>query len=187
MQYSQPQNDDNLKRFCEYLSPGYSPELISVQPPSYAKIGHCYENVEKRIKQKGGLAVYGWEISSCEGIWLEAQFHCIWKSPKGKYTDVTPEHFGRDQVLFLKDTIRVYSGTPIHMERFPIKGFDGEKVQRAWEMQDQILSGDDMLQAQGIDPQSQLGVTLIQSKLLEYQALIVELKDKNDTNASSSR
>lgn len=186
MQYLQPQNDDNLTQFCEYLCPGHSPELISVQPPSYAKIGHCYENVEKRIKQKGGTAVYGWEISSCEGIWLEAQFHCIWKSPKGKYIDVTPEHFGRDQVLFLKDTLRVYKGTPIHIERFSIKGFDRGKVQRAWKMQDQILSEYDLLQAQGIDPQSQLGVTFIQSKLLEYQSLIVELNGEDDTNAFSS-
>ncbi|MGZ0707306.1 hypothetical protein ACWPKO_03090 [Coraliomargarita sp. W4R53] len=182
MNYSEPKSDHNLERFCESLCAGQAPIWISVKPPSYAQIGHCYENVEKRIKQKGGMPVFGWEISNLEDLWLEAQFHCIWKSPKGELVDLTPEQFGRNRVLFLKDNHRVYNGIPIDFRRFLIEGNDQDKVQEAWSLQDQISAENDSLLNQGIDPQSQLGVSLIQPKLHEYKTLLSELK--NRTNRS---
>ena len=54
---------------------------------------NCFENVEKLVDRIGGEAVYGWKLFKNKtltknGIYNFA-FHSIWKTPEGKYVDVT--------------------------------------------------------------------------------------------------
>ncbi|HBA71676.1 MAG TPA: hypothetical protein DER40_02350 [Geobacter sp.] len=73
------------------------------------------------------MIIYGWSISEYTKIFLQAQFHGIWKAPSGNLVDITPGEFSHDKVLFLEDHHRIYIGEQVPHQRFSLG--DPEKVE----------------------------------------------------------
>jgi hypothetical protein len=67
--------------------------------------GNCHLNVAHMVRQHGGTVQCGWMIWSSPML-VDAEFHAVWKSPTGKFCDVTPRVDGEEMVLFLPDHSR---------------------------------------------------------------------------------
>jgi hypothetical protein len=75
---------------------------------------NCHDNVKSWVERFGGEQVYGWVlhrnkalISDGAYIWI---FHSIWKTPEGKYADVTMNetYNDSDYITFWPDASRKF-------------------------------------------------------------------------------
>lgn len=107
---------DEIKRFCEEVTPGEQPFFVPVRPESGAVTSECHPNVERHVKAQGGEAVYGWIIWQSPAV-LHAEFHCNWRSPDGKLIDITPKADGEAEILFLPDQRHQWSGWAVPCRR----------------------------------------------------------------------
>ncbi|HEV7694393.1 MAG TPA: hypothetical protein VGO52_26390 [Hyphomonadaceae bacterium] len=57
-------------------------------------VGACRATVARRIGQSGGEGVGGWLIHHWPGLFVEAPFHCFWRSPEGDVFDLTEKYPG---------------------------------------------------------------------------------------------
>ena len=62
----------------------------------------------------------GWAILQLDGIWLEAEFHAVWRDQKGQLLDVTPREFPFQEYLFLPDPTRAYKGIQVESYFLPL-------------------------------------------------------------------
>jgi hypothetical protein len=47
-------------------------------------------------------------------VFLEAEFHAVWRDPDGRLIDVTPVPTAIDRILFLADPSRTYEGRQVN-------------------------------------------------------------------------
>lgn len=97
--------------FCLQVVPDAHAVLIKNEPFSGAEVMDCFSNVEMVIEQNGGRAVYGWAIWQVPGVYIEAEFHCIWENDAGEMLDITPYPYRTENILFLPDSTRIYRGS----------------------------------------------------------------------------
>jgi hypothetical protein len=109
-----------IEEFCEQLAPGSSPVYLDVEPTSWAQPLDCYLNVERQIAERGGEVQYGWQIWEWRGVYLDAEFHAVWKDPHGKLHDITPKNDPTLRILFLPDATRVYTGSLIRNQFYAL-------------------------------------------------------------------
>jgi hypothetical protein len=57
-------------------------------------VGCCRATVAARIGQSGGEAAGGWLVHYWPGLFIEALFHCFWRSPSGEVLDLTEKYPG---------------------------------------------------------------------------------------------
>jgi hypothetical protein len=81
---------------------------VDVVPEHDADFNECFFNVSNTIKRKGGSIQHGWCIWENPGLFIEGEFHGVWKTPTGELIDVTPKKDGEAKILFLPDPIRVF-------------------------------------------------------------------------------
>jgi hypothetical protein len=62
-------------------------------------IGACRATVAARIRRDGGEAQGGWLIHHWPGLFIEALFHCFWRTPSGEVLDLT-EKYPADHARF---------------------------------------------------------------------------------------
>jgi len=72
----------------------------------------CIPNVKNKIIKHSGSIVYGWQLWK-HSFMIEAEFHSIWKSPKGMLIDITPKQFRTDYIIFIEDSKTPYNGKQI--------------------------------------------------------------------------
>ena len=97
-----------VKEFCEFVSNGQTPVHLPITRPHWAKPANCFPNVRRQVDEHGGELVIGWAIWVHPGIFIEAEFHGIWKDSAGKLWDLTPRSKGGREILFLPDPTRTY-------------------------------------------------------------------------------
>jgi hypothetical protein len=68
--------------------------------------GLCHDNIKALVEQAGGSAQFGWLIWQDHNHALDAEFHCVWRSPAGDLVDVSPRLDDCKFVLFLPDPVR---------------------------------------------------------------------------------
>jgi hypothetical protein len=81
--------------------PAGSPYL-DVSPTVGAKFGWCSANVLDVCRENGGAPVYGWLVWEERGLYLNAEFHCVWHDGRD-LRDITPTQEGETRVLFAPD------------------------------------------------------------------------------------
>ncbi len=55
----------------------------------------------------------GWSIHIWKGVIIEAEFHCVWQSPEGKIIDITPKDYEVENIIFLPDPSKCYTGRQV--------------------------------------------------------------------------
>jgi hypothetical protein len=106
----------DVRKLCARLSPGQTAITLSVTPEADGEVSFCYQNVERKIARDGGSIQHGWQIWEIPQIWLEAEFHAVWRSPEGDLVDITPKADSSEGILFLPDLHRTYAGKQIFNE-----------------------------------------------------------------------
>ena len=91
-----------IASFCGTLS-SETPQFISVTEDVHGLYGWCSIGVQRKVQADGGAAVFGWTIWQWAGLFLNAEFHSVWRSPAGKLEDITPKPQGELQILFVPD------------------------------------------------------------------------------------
>lgn len=96
-----------LREFCASISSA-EPVFVTSIPVPRAATSFCFENVERRVREKGGSVAYGWAIWHMPGLYFEAEHHAVWRNKFGNLIDVSPQMGGRKRLLFLPDDAAVY-------------------------------------------------------------------------------
>jgi len=99
-----------ILQLCEEINKDQKPYFVRVNPEPYSQTQDCFENVRLKIKKDGGELKYGWTIWETPDIFIEAEFHGIWLSPKNEEIDITPYPISIRKILFLADDTRKYEG-----------------------------------------------------------------------------
>lgn len=102
---------NGILKFCHSINFSSKPVYVQIVPISGAIRNECFGNVDKKIDHSGGSKVHGWSIWEWKGIFIEAEFHAVWKSPKGSLVDVSlPSSSNEKKRLFLPDSDVTFDG-----------------------------------------------------------------------------
>ena len=55
-------------------------------------------------------------------MFVEAEFHSIWRKPDGSLLDISPKKSATARVFFLPDPMRAYEGRQVNNIRIPVVG-----------------------------------------------------------------
>jgi hypothetical protein len=83
---------DALNQFCEKIA-GRHPILIRLRPEPWALDKHCLQNTDRMIVMYGGSSQTGWQFiykRLGKARVLVGVHHCVWRSPEGELTDISP-------------------------------------------------------------------------------------------------
>jgi len=105
--------------FCRQISQ-HEPFFVPLRPLSGKPINECFNIVPKHIATHGGKQCVGWTIWEWPKVFIEAEFHCIWETPKGEFIDLTPKIRNFDRILFLPDAKKQYKGIQADNIRKPL-------------------------------------------------------------------
>jgi hypothetical protein len=81
-----------------------TPLHLDVAPTTEAKFGWCSANVLRQCRTASGSPLYGWLIWEASGLYLNAEFHCVWHDGL-RPRDITPTQEGETRVLFAPDPL----------------------------------------------------------------------------------
>ncbi|MEY4704924.1 MAG: hypothetical protein RL042_1126 [Nitrospirota bacterium] len=106
-----------LTALCEDIVPGATPLYIDVHPLSGAPADECFSLVSSQVATNGGDLVVGWILWELPTLFVEAEFHAVWRSPAGKFIDIAPKKSPTRRILFLEDPLRRYEGRQVNNVR----------------------------------------------------------------------
>jgi len=97
-----------VQKFCKEVVSDTFPQLVKVEVWEKSESLDCYNNVKKYCSEFGGEVVYGWMILIWPSVFIEAQFHAVWKDLSGNLLDITDNDGHYDKILFLEDKNKIY-------------------------------------------------------------------------------
>lgn len=89
------------------------PFYIPCVPLHGSQQNECFSLVERQVKLKGGNAVLGWTIWERPKVFIEAEFHAVWRAPDGGFHDLAPRRLPIPRTLFVLDHRRKFNGTQV--------------------------------------------------------------------------
>ena len=96
-----------MLKFCGEIS-NNQPLYVNIHLWEQSQTVDCFNNVKKYMELNSGDIIFGWAIWHHLRIMLEAEFHSVWKSPKGAYLDITPRPISFKRIFFLPDYEQKY-------------------------------------------------------------------------------
>ena len=110
-----------ITKLCRLIVANPMPTFVAVVPGCSAVRDECFDNVRRKVAEEGGDIQYGWQLWEWPNIYIEAEFHAVWKPPNNGYLDITPKEKPTDCILFLPDIVRRYEGKRIDNIRRPLR------------------------------------------------------------------
>ncbi len=153
-----------LRALIGHLVSDGLPVYVNVQPIVDAQANECFPLVEQQTQQDGGQTVFGWSLWELPALFVEAEFHAVWKQPTGELLDVTPKNHATSKILFLPDPSRRYEGRQINNVRRALRTsptldaylatFNAEfelmnRGERAWQ-HEVVLSGPEAVERESL-------------------------------------
>ena len=96
--------------FCRGVVRDPHPVYVEVKAIRDARVNECFYNVLKQVERSGGNVQYGWAIWLWPSVFIEAEFHAVWKDVDGRYLDVSAWEPAAERILFLPDFDTTYTG-----------------------------------------------------------------------------
>jgi hypothetical protein len=109
-----------VRDFCDRLCPGMIPVRLPLVRLSHARPLDCFESVRRHRRANGGDPAHGWQIWQWDGLFLEAEFHAVWRAPDGRLVDITPKRAPVKESLFVPDAVRTFTGTRVDNVRMAL-------------------------------------------------------------------
>lgn len=110
----------HVLQFCAQTVQCEPPAPVRTQPMEGEAQRDCFLTVEKQVARLGGERVIGWAIWEVPGVFVEAEFHAVWRSPEGEMLDITPRPHPLSHIVFARDSNRKYQGLQIDNFRKPL-------------------------------------------------------------------
>jgi hypothetical protein len=111
---------EEITKLCAGLVENPQPLFLDVTPIEGAQVNDCFLVVENQIQQHGGSICYGWQIWEWPLVFVEAEFHAVWRDNSGILHDITPKIPATNRILFLPDPVRIYQDRQIDNVRRPL-------------------------------------------------------------------
>ena len=105
-----PRITANIRRLCRKISNLDEPVFVRVSADPGGGLADCFEDVRRQIEKFGGQVQHGWTIWEWPGLFVEAEFHAVWRHPDGTLVDVSPKKDGEEVILFAPDRDRTFKG-----------------------------------------------------------------------------
>lgn len=96
--------------FCRGISIERPPVLLRISPDDDSAPLDCFNNVRRKVAQRGGRIILGWAIWEWPGVYVEAEHHAVYESLEGgAWIDLTPSQVPHIVTrLFLSDSTAAY-------------------------------------------------------------------------------
>lgn len=101
--------NEKICALCTRITREFEPVYVPVNPLGGGTTNECFYNVRRQVKKNGGVPIYGWSIWEWPKVLVEAEFHCIWKSPNGDLVDISPRPDQQSKILFLQDSSKAFN------------------------------------------------------------------------------
>lgn len=86
------------------------PVYVQCRPEIGGRENECFATVDARVTAEGGEKVIGWAIWELKKVYIEAEFHAVWRQPDGVLLDISPRPIPDTQILFVVDPRRKDEG-----------------------------------------------------------------------------
>lgn len=106
-----------LAELCSELVPGTTPFYIDVFPLNEAPADECFPLVRRQVETEGGELVIGWSLREIPSLFVEAEFHAVWRNPADQLIDIAPKKSATKRILFLPNPAKRYEGRQVNNER----------------------------------------------------------------------
>lgn len=124
MKYDRPvtpaEKSAAIQALCADLCPGQEPTYVDVVELPDAPPNECFPLVAGHVEKWGGALVVGWSIWELPGLFVEAEFHSVWRSPDGELIDITPKRTRSARIYFVEDLVRSYDQVQVNNFRRPL-------------------------------------------------------------------
>lgn len=184
MKYDRPvtpaEHSPAIAAMCSHLCPGQAPAYIDVVPIPDAPPDECFPLVAAYAEEWGGTQVIGWTIWELPGLFVEAEFHSVWRNPDGELVDITPKRTPSARIYFVEDVVRTYAGLQVNNIRRPLsddplllrylQSFDERfEIMNAGERANQhgaiVLSGEEVARMESLDAEGYEAFLQLRSQL----------------------
>lgn len=128
----------HVQAFCRSIEPDSTPERILFAPHAGKREKECFAIVDAAVRRVGGERVIGWAIHEVPGVYIEAEFHAVWRNKHGQLVDITPRPVGHHQTTFLHSLHRQYEGRQVNNIRQAL--VDDPAVERFLRLCDEIFA-----------------------------------------------
>lgn len=115
-----PINAPHVKEFCLGISSGQEPINVVCQPLPNQPENECFSILPKHVSSFGGDQIIGWAIWERPGVFIEAEFHAVWRNPSGEFVDISTRSLRFEAITFLPDPSRKYLGRQVDNVRKPL-------------------------------------------------------------------
>jgi hypothetical protein len=130
-----------LRELCRHLVSDGAPSYVAHEPILPAPEKECFKIVDDLVARQGGQTIFGWALWERPQLFVEAEFHAIWKMSDGSLTDPTPRPRPFRSILFLPDPHRIYEGRQVNNVRRALRKHPAvESFIDAWDAQFELLN-----------------------------------------------
>lgn len=109
-------NDPYIEYILQAINAKIEPVYLTIEAEANSSYNDCVGIVERKVKTSGGRAILGWQIWRLPFL-IEAEFHCVWQTPRGELKDITPKQSNDIRILFVEDEDLKYEGRQINTVR----------------------------------------------------------------------
>ena len=103
----------HVVEFCNRISATEKPITVACQPMLGEPENECFVIVPEHASCHGGEQIIGWAIWERPGVFIEAEFHAVWRNPLGEFLCLTPRPRSFEAITFLLDRNRKYHGRQV--------------------------------------------------------------------------
>lgn len=111
---------EHVRAFCDEVAPGQQPVSVSCEPLANQPMNECFAVIPQHVLAAGGEQLLGWAIWEYPGIFIEAEFHAVWRDPSGRLLDLSPRPIAFDKITFLPDQNAEYCDRQVDNIRKPL-------------------------------------------------------------------
>lgn len=155
----------HVQSFCERVVSGCVPVTVDCRPIAGHSINECFPIVEQQVVAHGGQQLTGWAVWEVPGVFIEAEFHAVWRQPTGQLLCITPRISPIASILFVPDPSRTYNGRQVdNVRQTLVKDHDVSRFLYLSHRRFEILNGGDLANQHGV-------VALSKKASREYEQL----------------
>lgn len=162
---------NKLQELIKRLVPGGSPVYVQATPLPGAPQNECFPIVEGHVEKNGGTAIFGWSLWELPTLFVEAEFHAVWRRENGDLLDIAPKSRPTRSILFLVDPNRSYQGHQLNNVRMPVRPNPiVEEYLNSFDAHYEFMNRGDRAKQHG-------EIRLGPGEAAEYQRLTVRMRD----------
>jgi hypothetical protein len=106
-------DEAHVTEFCRRVSPGAAAILVECKPQLGKPMRECFTIVQEVVAAEGGTSVPGWVVWEWPGVFIEAEYRCVWRRPAGELLDLTPRPTPNTAIVFVPAPNRPYCGKQV--------------------------------------------------------------------------